>query len=314
MTRNAIEISRLRKSYGNVSVLDGLELDVPVGSVFGFLGPNGAGKSTTIKILLGLIRSNGGSATMLGHDVGGDGVAARAGVGYLPQQPRFHPYRTVRGVLSYVASLDPAAPRGRVLRRRIDELLDETGLAGKARRRAGALSGGELQRLGLAQALVTDPELLILDEPAAGLDPQGRRDVLDLLERLRGHTTVFFSTHLLDDVERVSDAVGVLAGGRAIAQGPLSSILEAPAAAYTVRLRGGTDEVRQLLDQQPWVLGIESHIRGDHQAWEVQLSDERAGAPLLDALVRTPSIEVIEFHATDPSLELAYLDLVGAAT
>jgi ABC-2 type transport system ATP-binding protein len=314
VTRNAIEIDGLRKSYGDVTVLDGLELDVPAGSVFGFLGPNGAGKSTTIKILLGLIRSNGGSAAMLGHDVGGGGVAARADVGYLPQQPRFHPYRTVRGVLSYVASLDRRAPRGRVLRRRIDELLDETGLAGKARRRAGVLSGGELQRLGLAQALVTDPELLILDEPAAGLDPQGRRDVLDLLERLRGHTTVFFSTHLLDDVERVSDTVGVLAGGRAIAQGTLNSILEAPGAAYTVRLRGGTDEVRRLLEQQAWVLGIESRVRGDHEAWEVQLSDERAGAPLLDALVRDQSIEVIEFHTTDPSLELAYLDLVGATT
>lgn len=312
MTPRAIETRGLRKTYRDVVALDGLDLDVPAGSVFGFLGPNGAGKSTTIKLMLGLIRPSDGSATVLGHDARSDGVAARSGIGYLPQQPRFHPYRTVRGVMSYVAHLHPRAPRGRVLRQRIDELLDEAGLAGKARRRAGVLSGGERQRLGIAQALIADPELLILDEPAAGLDPQGRHDVLDLLERLRGRTTVFFSTHLLDDVQRVSDTVGVLAGGRAVAQGPLGEVLEAPAAAFTVRLRGDTGDLRRRLERQPWVVAFDARARGDLELWEVQLAEEGAGAALLDAVLAGGGVDVIEFHPTDPSLELAYLDLVGA--
>ena len=167
VTTHAIETRGLSKKYGDLVVLDGLDLEVQTGSVYGFLGPNGAGKSTTIKLMLDLIRPTAGSVTVLGHDAQHDGVLARSGVGYLPQQPHFHPYRTVRGVLSYMAHLSPRAPRGRVLHRRIDELLDQAGLAGKSRRRAGVLSGGERQRLGIAQALIGDPELLILDEPAA---------------------------------------------------------------------------------------------------------------------------------------------------
>jgi ABC-2 type transport system ATP-binding protein len=312
VTAHAVETRRLTKAYRRVVALDGLDLEVESGSVFGFLGPNGAGKSTTIKLLVGLIRPSDGAATVLGHDAEHDGVAARRGVGYLPQQPRFHPYRTVRGVLTYVAHLRPDGPRGRTLRRRIDELLDAADLGGKARRRAGVLSGGERQRLGIAQALIADPELVILDEPAAGLDPQGRHDVLDLIERLRGRTTVFFSTHLLDDVQRVADTVGVLADGHLVAHGPLDRILSAPAAAYTVRLRGDTAPLRRRLDDAPWVAGVDAHQRGDEQLWEVQLAEEPAVDALVGAVVADGGLDVIELHATDPSLELAYLELVGA--
>jgi ABC-2 type transport system ATP-binding protein len=198
-----------------------------------------------------------------------------------------------------------------VLRRRIDELLDQSGLAGKSRRPAGVLSGGERQRLGIAQALIGDPELVILDEPAAGLDPQGRREVLDLIEQMRGRATLFFSTHLLDDVQRVADTVGVLSAGNMVAEGPLDEILEAPATAYTVRLRGETESVRARLEQERWVLGIDVHPRGEQELWEVQLAETRAGGLLLDALVDDGSIDVTEFHTTDPSLEFAYFDLVG---
>ena len=311
MTTHAIETRGLSKKYGDLVVLDGLDLEVQTGSVYGFLGPNGAGKSTTIKLMLDLIRPTAGSVTVLGHDAQHDGVLARSVVGYLPQQPHFHPYRTVRGVLSYMAHLSPRAPRGRVLHRRIDELLDQAGLAGKSRRRAGVLSGGERQRLGIAQALIGDPELLILDEPAAGLDPQGRREVLDLIEQMRGRATLFFSTHLLDDVQRVADTVGVLCAGNMIAEGPLGEILEAPAAAYTVRLGGETATVRARLEREPWVIGIDTHLRGEQELWEVQLAEERAGELLLDALVDDGSVDVTEFHTTDPSLEFAYFDLVG---
>jgi len=311
VTTHAIETRGLSKHYGDLVVLDGLDLEVQTGSVYGFLGPNGAGKSTTIKLILDLIRPTAGSVTVLGHDAQHDGVLARTGVGYLPQQPQFHPYRTVRGVLGHAAHLSPRAPRGRVLRRRIDELLDQSGLAGKSRRRAGVLSGGERQRLGIAQALIGDPELVILDEPAAGLDPQGRREVLDLIEQMRGRATLFFSTHLLDDVQRVADTVGVLSAGNLVAEGPLDEILEAPATAYTVRMRGETATVRERLEHERWVLGIDVHLRGEQELWEVQLAETQAGGLLLDALADDDSIDVTEFHTTDPSLEFAYFDLVG---
>ena len=225
MTTHAIEARGLSKRYGDLVVLDGLDLEVQTGSVYGFLGPNGAGKSTTIKLMLDLIRPTAGSVTVLGHDAQHDGVLARSGVGYLPQQPHFHPYRTVRGVLSYMAHLSPRAPRGRVLHRRIDELLDQAGLAGKSRRRAGVLSGGERQRLGIAQALIGDPELLILDEPFSGLDPIGVEAMVEILvDRAAAGAAVVFSSHQLDLVEDLCEDVVIIAAGKVVLSGPVREL------------------------------------------------------------------------------------------
>ena len=173
MTAPAIEIRQLRKKYRKVEALSGLDLEVPRGSICGFLGPNGAGKTTTMKILLGLIRPSGGWAAVLGDDVRTHGLLARSRIGYLPQDPVFPANQTVRGVVLYVARLYPDHSHGRALRRRVDGLLDRVGMADKARRRVRGLSGGERQRLGVAQALVSDPDLVIMDEPSAGLDPVG---------------------------------------------------------------------------------------------------------------------------------------------
>ena len=313
MVDPALEIHDLQKSFGRTRVLRSVDLTVPTGSIFGFLGPNGAGKSTTLKITMGLLRSSGGRVLVFGEDVGRHGVAARARIGFLPQHTRFHPYRTCRDVLAYVAHLYPGRRSRRELQTRIDELLDLVGMADKARRRAGSLSGGEAQRLGLAQALVSDPDLLILDEPAASLDPQGRHDVLSILDDLRGRTTVFYSTHILDDVQRVSDSVAILTGGEVVAEGPIDQLLETPTSAWTVRLNGAPDDARVRLAAEPWIEDIRSSPRGDQQLWTVRVTDDAvAESRMLPLLVAEDEIDVVEFHPGERTLEEAYLDIVAA--
>ena len=194
------------------------------------------------------------------------------------------------------------------------ELLDRVGMADKATRRVRGLSGGERQRLGVAQALVTDPDLVIMDEPSAGLDPVGRRDMLDLIAEIGGDTTVFYSTHILDDVERVSDTVVMINDGRAIAAGPLDSILEGSDSEYSVLLRGATEEALARLIAEPWVQNVDTRRRGEAEQWKVRLADGSASADRLVAtLLADDGCDVLEFHLSDRRLEDAYLEIVGAA-
>src|SRR5512136_3148759 len=191
---------------------------------FGFLGPNGAGKTTTIKLLLGLAKPTAGSATVFGHDIVHDNVEIRKRVGYLAQDPRYYEYMTARQTLRYTAHFFFKGPAKEV-EARVSETLELVGLSDKADRPIKGFSGGERQRLGIAQAQINYPDLLILDEPAASLDPIGRRDVLEVMERLRKHCTIFYSTHILDDVQRVSDTVCILDHGELVAQAPIGELL-----------------------------------------------------------------------------------------
>jgi ABC-2 type transport system ATP-binding protein len=313
MTAPAIEIRQLRKKYRKVEALRGLDLEVPRGSICGFLGPNGAGKTTTMKILLGLIQPSAGWAAVLDDEVRTHGLVVRSRIGYLPQNPVFPANQTVRGVVSYVARLYPGHPHGRAMRKRVDSLLDRVGMADKARRRVRGLSGGERQRLGVAQALVADPDLVIMDEPSAGLDPVGRRDMLDLISEIGGDTTVFYSTHILDDVEQVSDTVVMINNGRAIAAGPLDSILEASSSDYSVRLRGATELTLARLTAEPWVQNVDAQRRGEVEQWKVRVTDGAAAADrLVPTLLADDGCDVLEFHLSDRRLEDAYLEIVGA--
>jgi ABC-2 type transport system ATP-binding protein len=223
-TPYVIETSKLGKTYKNIRALDALNLKVQHNSIFGFLGPNGAGKTTTIKLLLGLIRPSTGSASVFGMDSVSQSVDIRARIGYLPQEPHFYEHMTARQTLIFTAGFFFKGPK-KAIEERVDEMLELVDLAEKADRPIKTLSGGERQRLGIAQAQVNYPDLLILDEPAASLDPLGRRDVLDVMSRLRKYTTVFYSTHILDDVQRVSDTVVILNKGALVAQGSIEELL-----------------------------------------------------------------------------------------
>ncbi|MFN2219300.1 MAG: ABC transporter ATP-binding protein, partial [Anaerolineae bacterium] len=219
----AIRIEGLHKRFGDVQALDGLSLTAEPGSVFGFLGPNGAGKTTTIRILAGLARADSGRAWIDGLEVTADRRRLPGRIGYLPQDPAFYPWMTAREFLDHVGRMFglPAGER----RARIDELLDLVGLAEAAGRRVGGFSGGMDQRLGIAQALVNRPPVLLLDEPVSGLDPAGRRELLQLIDHLRGQCTVFMSTHILADVERVCDTVAIIHRGRLVAEAPQQELL-----------------------------------------------------------------------------------------
>ncbi len=202
--------------------LDRLTLDVEAGEVFGFLGPNGAGKTTTLKLLMQLVFPTGGRAELLGRPLGD--LEAKKQIGYLPENPYFYDYLTAEELLVYFAGLFgyPTADR----RDRARRLLDEVGIGAERRLQLRKFSKGMLQRVGIAQALINDPKLVILDEPMSGLDPLGRREVRALILRLRDRgTTVFFSSHVLSDAEALCSRVAILAKGRLVATGRLTDIL-----------------------------------------------------------------------------------------
>lgn len=220
----AIRCQGLSRRYGQVDALVDLDLTVDQGVVFGFLGKNGAGKTTTIRLLTGLARPTAGQAWVDGVQILDGSGSARRHFGYLPEEPAFYTWMTPREFLDYVGKLYGLEAVDR--RDRISELLELTELKGAEKRRIGGFSRGMRQRLGLAQSLIHRPPVLFLDEPTSALDPSGRRAVLDLIDQLRGETTIFLSSHILDDVERVCEQIGVIHEGKLILVADRDELLE----------------------------------------------------------------------------------------
>ena len=311
MTNYVIETDALSKQYGDVLALDRLSLSVPQHAIFGFLGPNGAGKTTAMRILLGLIRPSSGSGMMFGRDIVTDNLAIRARIGYLPQQPAFYKTMTAREALRFTASFFYSGPQAQV-EERIKETLNLVGLEAKADRPTGGFSGGERQRLGIAQAQINYPDLLILDEPAAALDPLGRRDVLTIMERLRKYTTIFYSTHILDDVQQVSDMVAILNNGRLITQGPIDALLNGNGRSFfTATLRGESDDLYQTVSQQPWVRQVETIDQNGLTQWQIEVTDETAAENhLFRLLAQTGGVAVMAYGRKKYELEEIFMQLI----
>jgi ABC-2 type transport system ATP-binding protein len=306
-----IQTHDLSKTYGDISALQSLNLKVPPHSIFGFLGPNGAGKSTTIKLLLGLARPTSGTASIFGMDVGRQSAEIRARVGYLAQDPRYYDDMTARETLRFTVRFFFKGPKQKI-EDRIEETLELVGLEDKGDRPIKGFSGGERQRLGIAQAQVNYPDLIILDEPAASLDPMGRRDVLEVMERLRKHTTIFYSTHILSDVQRVSDSVAILNYGKLIAQAPIDELLTGDGAAiYSLVVKGEGESTRERLVQQPWVKSVAMHPVNGTTELEVTTTDEStAEARLLRMALDDPGTIVTEFGRHKYDLEEVFVQLV----
>jgi ABC-2 type transport system ATP-binding protein len=307
----AIETNGLSKAYGAIHALQRLDLKVARNSICGFLGPNGAGKTTMIKLLLGLAQPTGGSGHVFGKDIEQENDEIRRHVGYLAQDPRFYDYMTARETLRFTARFFYAGTRAEI-EKRVAETLELAGLADKADRRIKGFSGGERQRLGIAQAQVNNPDLLILDEPAASLDPQGRHDVLEVMEKLREHTTIFYSTHILDDVQRVSDTVVILNKGALVAQGPIEDILAwGQAAAFLLTVKGDSAAVENRLRSQPWVTGIKEMSRNGRVSWQIQVSDpDLAEAQLVPLALSGGDVTICEFGRKAQNLEDVFLSIV----
>ncbi len=315
-----IETSGLTKAYGRVTALKDLDLEVEKGSIFGFLGPNGAGKTTAMKLLLGLSHPTSGSGTVFGRDIVTENFGIRRRVGYLAQDPRYYDHMTARETLRFAARFFYSGPE-KAVERRVEESLNLVGLSDRADRRIRGFSGGERQRLGLAQAQINDPELLILDEPAASLDPMGRRDVLEIIERLRDErgATVFYSTHILDDVQRVSDSVAILRSGHLLAQAPINELLSVGGAgttAYELTLRGDSrdalEKVRERLRAQEWVSFLEESVGQDgERVWLVRTTNVSAAEEdLLRLVLEDRNVKVSGFGRKRQSLEEAFFDLI----
>lgn len=310
-----IETAGLGKSYGKVRAVRSLSLSVPRHSIFAFLGPNGAGKSTTIKMLLGLTHPTDGSGQIFGLDIEKDSVRIRRRIGYLTQEPRFYAGMTVRQTLQYVARFFYAGPQ-QAIEKRIDETLDLVGLSELQGRMVSALSGGERQRLGIAQAQINYPDLLILDEPAASLDPMGRRDVLAVMERLRKHTTILYSTHILSDVQRVSDSVAIMNKGQLVAQAPIDELLSGSGSGvYVMTLEGDLSTVCGLVQDLPFVKSIQrkrlAESESPAESWTISVSDEAAAERyLLRVVLKVDGVTVTRFEKKRHDLEDVFVRLV----
>lgn len=308
-----INTQGLTKTFKGVNALQSLDLKVPRNSIFGFLGPNGAGKTTTIKLLLGLARPTSGSATVFGLDSVKDSTAVRKRVGYLAQDPRYYEGMTARETLRYTARFFYNSPKA-AIEERINNTLELVGLTDKADRPIKGFSGGERQRLGIAQAQINYPDLLILDEPAASLDPMGRHDVLEVMERLRKHTTIFYSTHILSDVQRVSDTVAILKHGQLIAQAPIETLLAGnEGVVYTLSFKGSVDGAQARLSSQPWVSAVNVvPTHNAHTIWQVSVTDEAAAENhLLRLVLEDQTITVTEFGRKKYDLEEVFMSMVG---
>jgi ABC-2 type transport system ATP-binding protein len=303
----AIELRGLTKRFGDTLALDGVDLVVRPGAVFGFLGRNGAGKTTALRILSGLARPSEGSARILGHDVTRASDVVRARIGFLPDVPGFYPWMTAREYLEFAGrlfGLDAPA-----LDARATALLEMAGLA-SVNTRVGGFSRGMKQRLGIAQALINAPSLLMLDEPTSALDPIGRREVLEMVASLRGRTTVFFSTHILADVERVCDDVAILERGRVVAS---AGIAELTARATANRLvvevedDGAASAVASALVGRPWLKTLEPAGR----TLRATVSDLLVAQREIPAAITAAGVALRRFEIEEASLEDVFVELVG---
>src|SRR5512134_266305 len=310
-----IQTTGLTKTYKNTNALQNLILQVPQNSICGFLGPNGAGKSTTIKLLLGLTRPTKGKAELFGMDSVRESVAIRQRVGYLAQDPRYYDHMTARETLHFTARFFYTGPR-QMIEDRVKETLELVGLTDKADRPIKGFSGGERQRLGIAQAQINYPDLIILDEPAASLDPMGRRDVLEVMERLRKHTTAFSSTQILDDVQRVSDSVVILNHGKLVAHAPISELMAGKdGIVYSLIVKGDGQSAKARLSQQAWVTSVTTASTNGSTALQVNVTDSGAAeAQLLRLVLADTGATVTEFGRKRYNLEEVFLGIVEGDT
>jgi ABC-2 type transport system ATP-binding protein len=304
----AIRCEELTRYYGEVKALDHLNLEVPVGSTFGFLGRNGAGKTTTMRLLTGLAKPTNGTAWIDGIETTNGNPAAGYKYGYLPQQPVFYGWMRAWEYLDYVGRLFKMPDKKR--KHRIAEVLEQVGLSSAAKRRISGFSGGMKQRLGIAQAILHEPRVLLLDEPTSALDPAGRHEVLDWIRSLNGGVTVFLSSHILGDIERICDQVAILHQGKLVKVGERDKILSEYATnAVELQVDPGAEELLvtfgDSLKQQPWVESISI----DHRVSRIIISDIATAKQQLLSLIMGAKLPLSRLEWVRPTLEEVFLEL-----
>lgn len=304
-----IRVENLVKTYGQVRALDGLNLRVEAGKVYGFLGPNGAGKTTTLRILSGLARPDAGQAWILEQPVAFGSAPLRKMIGVLPEEPAFYPWMTPRELLRDLTAPLYGMPPADAARQAAD-LLERVGLSSAADRRIGGFSRGMRQRLGLAQALVHQPSILLLDEPVSALDPAGRKEVLELIDSLRRQATILLSTHILADVERVCDVVGIIHHGRLVIEAERESLLERYGVpVIEVESNGALQAWTEHAGSLP---GVEQVSLANHTA-RLRVKDAAASLPVVLQSIIGQGLPVERVEIVRPSLEDVFLRLTEEA-
>lgn len=308
MPEAAIETQSLTKVFNGTAAVDHIELSVPKGSVFGFLGPNGAGKTTTQRMLVGLAKPTSGNARILGYDVVRDIRDVRKRIGFLPDVPAFYSWMTGSEYLMFVA--DVFGLTGAEGRKKAAAVLERAGLKG-VKTRIGGYSRGMKQRLGIAQALINDPEVILMDEPTSALDPIGRKEVLETIDTLGKEITVFFSTHILNDVERVCDNVAILNKGRILADQSLESLKTKYAAkpAFTLELAEPDLALAERTKKQSWAMSVESV---EPRVYKIAVSDLNTGRRALLKMLTDEDVAFRSLTVVEPTLEEIFMSMVEA--
>lgn len=302
-----LELKNLEKSFGKLEVIRDLSFAVEENSVFGFIGKNGAGKTTTMKMILGFLQPDAGEIYVNGERVAYGNTKTNRHIGYLPDVPEFYGYMSPKEYLRLCGEITGLSRE--VTQDRSKELLSMVGLENTNRRIRG-FSRGMKQRLGIAQALLNEPRLLICDEPTSALDPIGRKEILDILSIARERTTIVFSTHILSDVERIADSIGVINDGKLILEGPVQEIKNKKRK-DTIKLILSNPEMAKELMSRINELTFVLEVALEKEGILIKLTNaEEFGKEILSLLVRE-DIPVLRYEILEPSLENVFLEVVG---
>lgn len=303
---NILEVQHIQKNFGKHQVLSDLSFSVPEHSIFGLIGKNGAGKTTAMKMIMGFLKPTGGKIRVCGENVAYGNTASNRFIGYLPDVPEFYGYMSAKEYLVMCGQI--TGLKQIEARERIQELLPLAGLDG-IKRRIHSFSRGMKQRLGIAQALLNTPKLLICDEATSALDPQGRKEILDLLSIAADQTTVIFSTHILSDVERICDSIGLLHKGKLALNGKLSEIKNTYRQ-EAVRIETLNETDAKLLFDHLYAFSFIQTVEINQNAVTVQLHDpQKNGLKIID-LLSDEQIPITNYELLEPTLENVFLDVI----
>lgn len=302
-----LQLNNIQKSFGDTKVIKGLNFSVEEHSVFGFLGKNGAGKTTTMKMILGFLKADEGEILVCNEKVSYGNTATNRFIGYLPDVPEFYGYMTPKEYLKLCAEVTGLTKD--IRSKRINEMLELVGLEGTNRKIRG-FSRGMKQRLGIAQALLNEPRLLICDEPTSALDPVGRKEILDILSVARQKTTIVFSTHILSDVERICDSIGVINDGKLVLQGTVAEIKNKNRKDIIQLEIEHNHPIEQLINGLR-TLPFVSNATGNHQVIDIQLTKASEFQSALLAFLVKENVPLLRYERLEPSLENVFLEVVG---
>lgn len=302
----ALKIENLHKSFGKNTIINGLSMSIPENTIFGFLGKNGAGKTTTMKMILGFLKKDEGSIEVFGEEVSFGQSKTNRFIGYLPDVPEFYGYMTAKEYLNLCGSITGLSKNE--IKKKSEELLELVGLRDVNKRISG-YSRGMKQRLGIAQALLNSPKLLICDEPTSALDPLGRKEILDIILKIKDFTTVIFSTHILSDVEAICDHVVVLDKGKNVLKGSIDELKNIKRK-NTIKIRFKSDKELKAFKLLDKFSNLATNEKGD----TLYLTDEENQLKDIDILCELYKLNIfpLEIKIEEPTLENIFLEVTKA--